>query len=161
MVLRVAAAVALAAALGVAAASPEGDAKLAALDTLTGNSASLLTLTDKNFEKYVSAANRPYHMFVLFNAPEGPFKCEVCAPFQAEVAVAAASYGAARAKGHGGAQPAFFGVAMFNKNRNAFGKVRALRTGAQALCPGGHLALALPALALATPTLPSAARSTS
>ena len=128
MVLRLASVLAAVAALAfahrVGAASDAGAAKLAEVEAATGGSRSLLTLTDKNFDKFVTDSDRPYHLFVLFNAPDGLFKCEVCTPFQEEVGVAASSYAVARAEGHGGSPPIFFAVAMFNKNRNAFGKVR-------------------------------------
>jgi len=118
------------------ATSQAAQDKLADLNSQTSHGASLLMLTDANFERFVTDPDRSFHMFVLFNAPSGQFKCDVCAPAQDELAVTAASYATeVAASGLGeGQKPAFFGVAMFNTNRNAFGKVRLLNTVACTSC---------------------------
>jgi hypothetical protein len=127
VMLRIAVVLAVCAACpAVFASSNVASQKLAEINSATSQSSSLLTLTDTNFEHFVTDSNRAYHMFVLFNAPSGQFKCDMCQPAQDELTVAAASYAAHRAAvGYADAEkPAFFGVAMFNTNRNAFGQVR-------------------------------------
>ncbi len=104
-----------------------GQDKLAELNSQTSGGSSLLALTDANFERFVTEADRPFHMFVLFNAPSGQFKCDICGPAQDELAVTASSYATQLAASglSEGDKPVFFGVAMFNTNRNAFGRVSA------------------------------------
>ena len=39
---------------------------------------SLAPLSDSNFDKLARAPNRNYHIFVLFNAKDPQFQCQLC-----------------------------------------------------------------------------------
>ena len=77
--MRAAAAVAAVAAVvagarGAGAQDAEADAKVAELSRL----GALGAVTDANFDRLVRSPNRPYHIFVLFNAMEASYNCALC-----------------------------------------------------------------------------------
>ena len=75
--------------------------------------------------QYVLNKNRPFHIFVLFNAKHPRHGCEACEPFEAEMEVLAASVPVPEAVGSDGL-PVFFARADFEANQQTFRAVGCL-----------------------------------
>jgi len=58
----------------VDAVSEEASNKIAELSS----SRPVFTLNDNNFDRLVRSAHRPYHIFVLFNALDPQYQCQLC-----------------------------------------------------------------------------------
>eukprot|EP01138_Halocafeteria_seosinensis_P009061 gb/GECG01009261.1/.p1 GENE.gb/GECG01009261.1/~~gb/GECG01009261.1/.p1 ORF type:complete len:265 (+),score=21.84 gb/GECG01009261.1/:1-795(+) len=91
------------------------------LKTLSQTNDGLVPLNDQIFSRLVLEKNRPYGVYVLFNARDKRFNCDVCGPFEDEMRLVAESY--KRMKEHdeeGNIPLVFFAVAEWGPNQRSF-----------------------------------------
>lgn len=112
----------LLASLAVAASAAEtySSEALAKMDDLARmSSGDLASLTDENFDRLARSGDRPYHLFVLFNAKSPQFQCALCGPFEDEIDVVRDSFARQVAK-DGNAPKIFFARAEYTHNQRVF-----------------------------------------
>lgn len=92
------------------------------LRSLSQTNDGLVPLNDQVFSRLVLEKNRPYGIYVLFNARDKRFNCDVCGPFEDELRLVAQSYKKMKEKDD--IPLLFFGVAEWGPNQRSFNQVR-------------------------------------
>lgn len=82
----------------------------------------LARLSDDNFGDVVGDASgqRPYHLFVLFNARKVKHRCDICGAFEDAIALVAQSHAASAASDTD--TPMFFARAEYDENKRSFSR---------------------------------------
>lgn len=96
-------------------------ADLEGLQATAARNGGLIAVEKSDFKKVVLAANRPYHVFALFNAAKVGYNCDLCGPFQNEMGLLASSYLDLKAEDKEGEVPdVLFVTAEYEANTKTF-----------------------------------------
>jgi hypothetical protein len=96
-----------------------GREKAAEFTKLSKDGGGLASVTDRNFDNLVRSPHRSYHTFILFNAKDPAYNCQLCGPFEDEIEVLASSYWRQKQKDPN-APEIFFARAEFGPNKEVF-----------------------------------------